>query len=289
MKLKCPYCGSPRTQNVGGDNGNPFDRRPEKNVCLDCGRTVSAGVGVEDLLKHIDLSNGRRIMDKPCITIIRMYETFGGSGKSAYRTDIRKGKIPYAEMEKLYAEAPSDSSFEIVDVTDDTVSFVVDGSYLDSGKDEIHTLPLRGGVAIFKIVEERRDEIEGDSFTYEASHVMKVCTARRILNVYAKVTKQTENGEKSELIYKMLPYAPGGYDLGDEYPFSKNVYTGPDTGYSFRWLYVDDDMRIRYLDEDYRPAITAERGLGFVRKFGDETITINVMEEPWSPVLGDFI
>ena len=48
-------------------------------------------------------------------------------------------------------------------------------------------------------------------------------------------------------------------------------------------------MRIRYLDEDYRPAINAEKGLGFVRKFGNETITINVMEEPWSPVLGDFI
>ena len=46
-------------------------------------------------------------MEKPCITIIRMYETFGGSGKSAYRTDIRKGKIPYVEMEKLYAQAPS--------------------------------------------------------------------------------------------------------------------------------------------------------------------------------------
>ena len=228
-------------------------------------------------------------MDKPCITIIRMYETFGGSGKSAYRTDIKKGKIPYAEMEKLYAQAPSDSSFEIVDVTDDTVSFVVDGSYLDSGKDEVHTLPLRNGTAVFKKVEERRGEIEGDSFTYEVSHIMKVCTSKRILNVYARVTKQTDSGEKSELTYKMLPYAPGGYDLGNEYPFSKNVYTGPDTGYSFRWLYVDDDMRIRYLDEDYRPAINAEKGLGFVRKFGNETITINVKEEPWSPVLGDFI
>ena len=48
-------------------------------------------------------------------------------------------------------------------------------------------------------------------------------------------------------------------------------------------------MRIRYLDEDYRPAINAEKGLGFVRKFGNETITINVMEEPWRKVLGDFI
>ena len=30
---------------------------------------------------------------------------------------------------------------------------------------------------------------------------------------------------------------------------------------------VDDDMRIRYLDEDYRSAITAEKGHLFVRKF----------------------
>ena len=286
---KCPYCGSHRTHTVGGESGNPFDRRPEKTVCLDCGRAVSAEVGVEDLLKHIDLLNGREMTEKPCITIIRMYETFGGSGKSAYRTDIRKGKIPYAEMEALHTYAPPGGSFEIVEVTEDTVSFVVDGSYLDSGKDEIHTLPLRGGAAVFKKVEERRGEIEGDSFTYEVSDILKVCTAKRILNIYAKVTRQTEHGEKSELTYKMLPYAPGDYDLGSEYPFSKNVYTGPDTGYSFRWLYVDGDMRIRYLDEDYRPAITAEKGLGFVRKFGDETITINVREEPWSPVLGDFI
>ena len=83
--------------------------------------------------------------------------------------------------------------------------------------------PLRGSVAIFKKVEERRDEIEGDSFTYEVSDILKVCTSKRILNVYAKVTKQTENGEKSKLTYKMLPYAPGDYDLGNEYPFSKNV------------------------------------------------------------------
>lgn len=34
MKLKCPYCGSHRTQNVGGENGDPFDRRPEKMSAL---------------------------------------------------------------------------------------------------------------------------------------------------------------------------------------------------------------------------------------------------------------
>ena len=97
-----------------------------------------------------------------------------------------------------------------------------------------------------------------------------------MLNICAKITRQTENGEQSEMICKTVPYAPGSYDLGSEYPFSKNVYTGPDTGYSFRWLYVDGDMRIRYLDEDYRPALISEKSHLFVRRFGNETVEISV-------------
>ena len=57
MKLKCPYCGSYRTQTVGGDNGNPFNRRPEKAVYLDCGRTINSDIGFEDLLKKVDESD----------------------------------------------------------------------------------------------------------------------------------------------------------------------------------------------------------------------------------------
>ena len=57
MKLKCPYCGSYRTQTVGGDNGNPFDRRPETTVCLDCGRTVNKNIDIGDLLKKVDESD----------------------------------------------------------------------------------------------------------------------------------------------------------------------------------------------------------------------------------------
>ena len=57
MKLKCPYCGSHRTQTVGGDNGNPFDRRPEKTICLDCGRIINSNIGIEDFLKKVDESD----------------------------------------------------------------------------------------------------------------------------------------------------------------------------------------------------------------------------------------
>ena len=57
MKLKCPYCGSHRTQTVGGENGNPFDRRPEKTVCLDCGMTLSEVVSLADLKRKASDSN----------------------------------------------------------------------------------------------------------------------------------------------------------------------------------------------------------------------------------------
>ena len=42
MKLKCPYCGSPRVKMVGGADGNPYNKNKlEKAVCHDCGMTVS--------------------------------------------------------------------------------------------------------------------------------------------------------------------------------------------------------------------------------------------------------
>lgn len=38
--LTCPFCGSHRIETIGGDYGNPFDRREEKEICMDCGRTM---------------------------------------------------------------------------------------------------------------------------------------------------------------------------------------------------------------------------------------------------------
>lgn len=49
MKMKCLYCGSHHTQTVGGENGNPFDRRPEKTVCLDCGMTLNGNISIADI------------------------------------------------------------------------------------------------------------------------------------------------------------------------------------------------------------------------------------------------
>ena len=45
-------------------------------------------------MKKIDRSE-----ESPCITIVRTYTTFGGSGKSVYRADVRRGCIPYGETE----------------------------------------------------------------------------------------------------------------------------------------------------------------------------------------------
>ena len=52
-RLKCPYCGSSRLQTTGGYTGNPFDRRKEKTICLDCGRTVATEPDLADLLQIV--------------------------------------------------------------------------------------------------------------------------------------------------------------------------------------------------------------------------------------------
>ena len=51
--LKCTYCGSSRLQTAGGDIGNPFDRRKEKTICLDCGRTIGTEPDIADLFQSM--------------------------------------------------------------------------------------------------------------------------------------------------------------------------------------------------------------------------------------------
>ena len=51
--LTCRYCGSHRLETVGGDYGNPLDRRKEKTIGLDCSRTVATEPDLADLFQSV--------------------------------------------------------------------------------------------------------------------------------------------------------------------------------------------------------------------------------------------
>ncbi len=50
MNFICKFCGSRNVKTIGGDNGDPFGRRPEKTVCCDCGRVLADEKDVFDTL-----------------------------------------------------------------------------------------------------------------------------------------------------------------------------------------------------------------------------------------------
>ncbi len=80
--LTCPYCGSSRLQTTGGDYGNPFDRRKEKTICLDCGRTVATEPDLADLFQSVI-----------CVICIEMTAEGGGLVRKA------KAKFPFEDGE----------------------------------------------------------------------------------------------------------------------------------------------------------------------------------------------
>ena len=78
--LTCPYCGSSRLQTTGGDYGNPFDRRKEKTICIDCGRTVATEPDLADLFQSVI-----------CVICIEMTAEGGGLVRKA------KAKFPFED------------------------------------------------------------------------------------------------------------------------------------------------------------------------------------------------
>ena len=224
------------------------------------------------------------ITDIPYMTVYMGYETLGGSGCCKYRFPIRAGRIPFSEMECVHLDClPPTGCFEITDVTEDSVSFIVPGGYLDSGKNEVRTLPLRNGLATFEHTEEKKDSIEGDEFCYEVISEMVVSTSRQHLSIYASSEKKTDNGKEKVSSYVQFPFAPGEYKFSENYPFSKNINLSEEVGYSFGCLSVSEDNKILYLGELF--TITDEMAekkepIRIVKELDDETITIIIFATP---------
>ena len=169
----------------------------------------------------------------PKVIVKMSYETFMGSGKCIYRFPIEEGKLLFSEAECLLLDSlPPRGCFEITYADGEKFSFTVPGGYLDSGENETRTLPCKNGAALFSHSENKKVEIEGDEFCYEATDSMTVSTAETLISI--AVRKKAENGEEKS--YTVVPYVPGTYVIGEA---------------SFGKLTVTENMDICYADTLY--------------------------------------
>lgn len=220
------------------------------------------------------MKNGK---NTPKVYLSMSYETFGGSGSRAYLCPLRAGLIPFSEMKCLGRDAlPPDGGFEITEVTEDTFTFVVDPEFSGKGEREIHTLPIREGVGVFRHAEKRSESIEGDTFTYTREKMLVVKTAKQVMRLEATY------GDDGKA-WAQAPYAPGTHKIVCEYPFTLD---GIDGGYDFGHITVGEDMGVRYLDDGETYYFTEEmqrtfRAFVFTRTVGEEQITVKLrLDDP---------
>jgi hypothetical protein len=171
----------------------------------------------------------------PKVIVKMSYETFMGSGKCIYRFPIEKGKLLFSEAECLLLDSlPPRGCFEITYADGEKFSFTVPGGYLDSGKNETHTIPCKNGIAFFSHSEKKKVEIEGDEFDYEAIDSIVISTAETLISIAVRQTD--ENGEETAKARTLLPYVPGTYGIGEA---------------RFGKLTITENMDIRYSDTLY--------------------------------------
>ena len=63
------------------------------------------------------------------------------------------------------------------------------------------------------------------------------------LRIIARFVKDGKQGE----VVAEVPFENGKYELPEVYPFTKNVYLGPDSGYSLGWIAIQkEEMRLHF-------------------------------------------
>lgn len=111
------------------------------------------------------------------ITLTDYYRTFDGGDNTTYRFPIRVGTISYDEdMTWIEGDYPRYKKLEIVEITDETVSFVVDKDFLDGKASAVHTLKLSGEEKVFERITEEYARIYDEHYDYEQIHRLTIRT-----------------------------------------------------------------------------------------------------------------
>lgn len=111
------------------------------------------------------------------ITLTDYYRTFDGGDETTYRFPIRVGAISYdQDMTWIEGDYPRYKKLEIVAITEEEVSFVVDKDFLDGKESAIHTLKISGEEKVFERITEEFAKIYDEYYDYEQIHRLTIRT-----------------------------------------------------------------------------------------------------------------
>ena len=114
---------------------------------------------------------------KVYITLTDYYRTFDGGDETTYRFPIRVGVLSYdRDMTWVKGDSPRYKTLEIVAITEEEVSFVVEKDFLDGKESAIHTLKLSGEEKVFERITEEYARVYDEHYDYEQIHRLTIRT-----------------------------------------------------------------------------------------------------------------
>ena len=227
--ITCPYCGSSRLESVGGENGDPFNRKEKRTFCLDCGRPVEINPDTSANRPHRSINAGKTGNSKKMLLILFIIAALIGGGLLIFKNAIfgNSGLYERAMNKKLDKYEQSDKLIEDyvlfesgADYTFETLKRNIDSNdyhlkyYTTGGVADVIKYTLSDEVFIGWTFNGGFDELSNKTFVLRDGIIYE--------DGEQKIAYNTDSSKYGDIMYELSAYLPenccckGSYTSADK-------------------------------------------------------------------------